>query len=691
MGVIFQLPIFFLISWMLFLFPSCSRKSDVPSAVKGFINLERWDFVQFGSLELKGQWEFYYQQFLSSENIREGKGRLTGYIDFPGTWRNFPAGDSKISGHGYGTFRLKIKLPDHPHISMKTATVGTSYKMFLNGKEVLHGGQIGQTEEKTVPGFHFTVLPVYPDIRSEAEIILQIANFSDPNGGLWESIIIGDTASVLISRKFQFMMDIFLFSALMVMGIYHITLFLLRRKDLSPLYFGIFCMMIGLRTLLTSERILHNDVSVFSWDFLFSAEYLTYYVSVPLFSGFIYSLYKEEFSLRAAQIIFGVSFVFTLIVIFTKVKFFTEINIIFQIFTLLTVCYMFFALLKALIRKREDIVFFFLGMLFIVFSVVHDILVASHILHTVYIFGYGLAAFILFQSAIIASRFSRAFLKSEELTESLIVTNFSIARFVPSQFLRLLNRDNIVDVQLGDHLSQEMTVFFSDIRGFTSLAEKLNSEDVFKFLNTYFRQTISIINRNSGFVDKIIGDGIMAIFPNSPNDAVQASTEIMEAISEWNRLREKEGLLSVSAGIGIHTGTLSMGTVGTEERLDTTVIGDTVNIASRLENLNKEYRTKVILSETVYSELDEKWKRYIREIDNTRIRGREKNLTIYECFAGADTDSVSKIIKTSSIYQEALVRFKQKNFTEARRLFTQCSSIHPEDPVIQQYIHRCSV
>ena len=220
------------------------------------------------------------------------------------------------------------------------------------------------------------------------------------------------------------------------------------------------------------------------------------------------------------------------------------------------------------------------------------------------------------------------------MTESLIVTNSSIARFVPSEFLRLLNKNNIVDVKLGDHLKKEMTIFFSDIRGFTSLSEKLSSEEVFGFLNTYFKETVSIISRNNGFVDKIIGDGIMAIFPNSPNDALEASTEIIREIRRWNLEREKAGMKMISIGIGIHTGVVSLGTVGTEERLDTTVIGDTVNIAARLENLNKEYQTEVILSETVYSRLNETNKKYIRELDNTQIRGREKKLTIFESFAG---------------------------------------------------------
>ena len=628
--------IFIILSFSLFFFSFCNQNPELkpPTSIKGQINLENWNFIQNGNIPLNGEWEFYFEQFLTSEDIAAAKGNLSGYLPLPGTWKNFVLNEKKITGHGFGTFRLVVRLPIQRELSLKTGTIGTAFRLFVNGQEVSKGGKVGKIEDDTIPGFHFSTIPINQNSLTQVELILHISNFSDPNGGLWDSILIGDTTSILIAKKFQFVMDIFLFSTLFIMGIYHITLFLLRRKDISPLYFGIFCIMIGLRTLLTSERILHNDFSLFSWNFLFSVEYLTYYFSVPLFIGFVNSIYKEEFSLLFTKIVFWVSIFFALLVLFTKVKFFTEINVTYQIFTLATVSYLLFAMIRSLFKKREDIIYFFLGMLIIIAAVVHDILVASHLIHNFYIFGYGLVAFILFQSTIIASRFSRAFLKSEELTESLIVTNSSIARFVPSEFLRLLNKNNIVDVKLGDHLKKEMTIFFSDIRGFTSLSEKLSSEEVFGFLNTYFKETVSIISRNNGFVDKIIGDGIMAIFPNSPNDALEASTEIIREIRRWNLEREKAGMKMISIGIGIHTGVVSLGTVGTEERLDTTVIGDTVNIAARLENLNKEYQTEVILSETVYSRLNETNKKYIRELDNTQIRGPEKKLTIFESFAG---------------------------------------------------------
>lgn len=139
-----------------------------------------------------------------------------------------------------------------------------------------------------------------------------------------------------------------------------------------------------------------------------------------------------------------------------------------------------------------------------------------------------------------------------------------------------------------------MAVLFTDIRGFTNFSEKLEPEKVFIFINKYLEQMEPIIQKYDGFIDKFIGDAIMALFPNE-NKALLAGIEMIFASSQVY-LPDKSTL---EIGIGIHSGELILGTIGSPSRLDTTVIGDTVNLASRIENLNKEYGTKLLVSEEV--------------------------------------------------------------------------------------------
>lgn len=555
---------------------------------------------------------------------------------------------------------------------------------------MLKGGNPGKTEEETIPGFHPAIAKLPKSEDGKYNIVLQIANFSDPHGGVWDDILLGETKKILDTKKVQFFMDIFLYSTLMIMGVYHLTLYLIRRKDLSPLYFGFFCLLIALRSLLTSERILHVDFPRFDWNILFTLEYLTYYLGVPLFLSFVQSLYPKEFSKKVLRFIQVVSLLFTIIVIFTKVSVFTSLNFYFQIFTLLSILYLVYAIVKAVIKKREDVIFFFLGLISLIVSVVNDLLISAQMYHGIYIFGYGLVSFILFQSILIATRFSRAFAKSEELTLDLLTTNDSISRFVPTEFLNLLDKKNIIDVNLGDQFQKEMTIFFADIRGFTTLSEKLKSEETFQFLNTYFEETISIINTNNGFVDKIIGDGIMAIFPHHPGDAIQASNEISNTIYNWNLEREKNGSFTVLIGIGIHTGNVSIGTVGTRERMDTTVIGDTVNIASRLEGLTKKYFVSVIVSETVFEKLEPDQKKFLRELDNARVRGREKFLTFYENFAFYPQSRIEKMFSIDEDYKNAMELLKSKKYKDAKQIFLKCQKLVPYDPVLVIHINQCS-
>lgn len=206
------------------------------------------------------------------------------------------------------------------------------------------------------------------------------------------------------------------------------------------------------------------------------------------------------------------------------------------------------------------------------------------------------------------------------------------ARFVPTEFLASLGRQSIQDVSLGDAVRTTMTVLFADIRGFTSIAEGESAERVFRLLNRYLAGIVPVIREHHGFIDKFIGDAVMGLFPREPADAVRAAIDVSKALRAVNAALQADGSPTLSVGIGIHTGELILGTVGSDRRMDTTAIGDTVNVAARLEELTKEHRLEILISGEVMDTLDAS-AFVTRQIGNEPLRGRAGNIRLYEVSA----------------------------------------------------------
>jgi two-component system sensor histidine kinase ChiS len=218
----------------------------------------------------------------------------------------------------------------------------------------------------------------------------------------------------------------------------------------------------------------------------------------------------------------------------------------------------------------------------------------------------------------------------EELQkERLYQLNKAYERFVPHEFLSLLNR-SIVDVQLGDQVEKEMTILFSDIRGFTSLSEKMTPQETFNFINSYLNQMAPIIDQHHGFIDKYIGDAIMALFPTHADDAVEAAIAMIEKLDEYNDGRKKAGYLPIQIGIGLNTGKLMLGTVGDKDRMDGTVVSDAVNLASRIEEMTKNYDASLLISESTYSALTHSDRYSVRTRDRVEVKGKSEPVTVYE-------------------------------------------------------------
>lgn len=201
-------------------------------------------------------------------------------------------------------------------------------------------------------------------------------------------------------------------------------------------------------------------------------------------------------------------------------------------------------------------------------------------------------------------------------------------RFVPAEFLKLLGRDELSDVVRGDQVSRTMTVYFSDIRSFTTMSEKMTPEQTLTFINEYLDVVEPVIRANRGGIDKYIGDAVMALFDRA-EDAVQAALQTRSALAKLNEVRTRRGEIPIEVGVGIHTGPLVLGTVGSGDRLSCTVLGDTVNVASRLEGLTRQYAEPVLISEaTVHALADQAAFDLLRR-GSVKAKGKEAETTLY--------------------------------------------------------------
>jgi class 3 adenylate cyclase/HAMP domain-containing protein len=260
------------------------------------------------------------------------------------------------------------------------------------------------------------------------------------------------------------------------------------------------------------------------------------------------------------------------------------------------------------------------------------------------------------------------------------------SRFVPDEFLRHLDKASIEDVNLGDHVARNMTVLFADIRNFTRISEVMTPQENFDFINTYLSGIVPIIQENGGFIDKFIGDSVMALFPDQPDSAVRACFGILDYLDEFNQNRMAQGYSRMEIGCGLHTGSLILGTIGHENRLETTVISDAVNTAARIESLTKKYGSPVLITGETLQKLEDAGTFTYRFIDRLRVKGKQKWVSVYEFLPPSD---IAKR-KYQPQYLQAVAFLRSGDVKEAYRQFESLYACYPSDLAIARLKERCA-
>ncbi|MDX9991413.1 MAG: adenylate/guanylate cyclase domain-containing protein [Anaerolineales bacterium] len=263
-------------------------------------------------------------------------------------------------------------------------------------------------------------------------------------------------------------------------------------------------------------------------------------------------------------------------------------------------------------------------------------------------------------------------------------------RFIPSQYLEFLEKDNITKVQLGDHVSAEMAVMFSDIRGFTSLSEKMTAQENFDFVNEYLKLVSPIVQAHDGFVVKFLGDGMMAIFPYGVADAVLAGIQKNQAVRAFNETLKARGLPAISVGIGIHTGPMMVGMIGEEMRMQGDAFSDNVNLTARLEGLNKFYGTAIIISEDTLRQIPQPVTFKMRSLGKAVVKGRVHALALYDVYEGLPPEIADRREANRPDFERAIELYQHGKFDLAGKLFNQVLERDPADQAAKLYLELCA-
>ncbi len=268
-------------------------------------------------------------------------------------------------------------------------------------------------------------------------------------------------------------------------------------------------------------------------------------------------------------------------------------------------------------------------------------------------------------------------------------TENAFGRLIPHQLLALMGKNSILDLKLGDQFERKLTVMSTDIRDFTQLSENMTPQENFDFLNSYLAQMEPIIGTYGGIIDKYIGDSILALFTRGADDAVSGAIVMLAQLEKYNAGRARAGYPPLQIGLGLNTGLVMIGTVGGPTRMESTVIGDAVNLTSRIEGATKDYYTPLLISQNTLYDLAIPGKYDIRFLDRIRVKGKTQPLSIYEVFDNDPIKLRDGKRADKNKFETAIAYYHLKDIPRAIKLLEECIAATPKDVPARIYLARC--
>ena len=545
--------------------------------------------------------------------------------------------------HGLDTkLKYSILIKDSP---------ATSYIVFANRKNVF---QTGDPYFMTRPDFkenpkgynpsHSKNQPVfcefYPDKNGDVEIIIFVANYFYRKSGLWDTVYFGQTKE--ISRMYTVLLVFYsiVIGCLFFIGLLNLIQFLLNKKRWEYFYLGITSLVFALRIGTASFCLYNLMFPALSFELKCKLEYMVLWVAPITILQMLFHIYPskdrvvifkwlKEKKLRHTLILLDL--ILGIISLIVPAYYSNRLVPPLQIGMGIIAVYIVSFSISNLIKRKKYSLYISLSYSTLTLGAVIDIIYTrAKTLIPISFFPFFLVVFVIIQILMLAAIQNDIYRSTLKSSDELKRLNEAYLRFVPKEFLRLLNRESIIKTKLGDYSNIEMCIMFSKVK--IECSEDSNSlEEHFLIFNDYLKKVSPIIKKYDGFVSKFLSGGFMALFPNSEIDAVRAALEINDCVQNYS-FEGSTHNHKLEAWTGIHYGKMIIGTIGEESRLDDTVISDTVNTAARIESVCEKLNKNIIVSESLKKLLNQENNLQIQlnSLEAIYVKGKEKPLQLFE-------------------------------------------------------------
>ncbi|PJZ53790.1 adenylate/guanylate cyclase domain-containing protein [Leptospira adleri] len=630
-------------------------------------------------------------------------------------WNLFEVAKSwHLEGYDYdgvGWFRMNFILsPEYEgkNLAVMIPYIENAHEFFLNGRLIGKKGEISKNGNLVASDTRndvYTIDSSLVKIGIPNVISVRVRSAGGLGGFALTDFYIGLEENIRKRFNLHLIWASILFGFFAFSGLYHILFYSVRKTERHYLYFGILCLLGGIQTLgyRTLTYWFYND----AWlnQFLNGTGIILFSVFMILF---FHNFFKSDLSFLSGLFIAFASviyacFILSYIPIFFGKNEYSFIGLFWRNLLPLSIVNIFFSIfhglyhtIRNLNKNRYESKVLLAGFFILLISLLHGFFSYMGYTNQNSFMELGFLLFLFSIAFSLSIRFSQIHSKTETLNEQLYNKNeeltklyTSYARFVPKEFLNNLGKHSILEVSLGDQIEKEMSVMFSDIRSFTQLSEKMTPEENFNFLNSYLKRMNPIIQSHSGYIDKYLGDGIMALFQESPENAVDAAIEMQNYLNTYNEHRLKSNYMPITIGIGIHYGKMMLGTIGSDERMEGTVISDAVNVSSRIEGLTKIYGSKIIISEQTMYRLPDPDKYNYRLLDTITVKGKSDHLCVYEIVDGSEPSLLELKLYTKPIFEKAVLEYMKQNYESCIEYMRKVQEINVDDRATHLYILRC--